>query len=108
MPPAMRKYTLRFALSKATEDYRPLSSDLIGDILSLNELMQTAPSHRDAADWMRDTLRKTTKGSRSDSVSDRSVDMERSRPREDPLGGQGDNKHATTSGHLDKDSSKPR
>lgn len=81
----------------------PLSSDQVGDILSLNELMETASTHGDTTRWIRDTLRATTtKGSRIDSASNRSVDRGRP-PQEAPSIGRGDSKRATTSGTSDID-----
>lgn len=93
--------TLCFALSKATEDNSPFSSDLVGDILVLNELIEASSTHGDAARWIRDTLQETTtKGTWTDSASDRLGDRGRPRQRGYPLSGRGENKRVTTSGIL--------
>ena len=53
--------TLRFALSKATEENTPLSADLVGNILDLNELMATAATYDDAARWIHDNMTEPSK-----------------------------------------------
>ena len=89
--------TLQFALSKATEDNTPVSADLVGEILELNELMATAATHDDAARWIHDNLTEPSKGPWTDSTGDCSTDGRRPRPMEDPSSGRRDRKRATVS-----------
>lgn len=74
--------TLHFALCKATEDNIPLSSDLVGNILGLNEPMEKASINEDASHGINDALGAVSKGSWVDSSSDHSIDKGRPYPEE--------------------------